>query len=300
MKVSVLIPTHNEEKVIANALEPLGFIKKHEYPNLEVLVGLDGCTDKTENIVRKFKFARIIKNNEREGKAKMLSKLIREAKGDIILIHDADWFLQPTGNFKRIVDYFKDPKVGGIADYRPADTSRASLLIVGDNFMNQFLHEYKIMKYAKNVNGKFYVRDNKYPFFVNMFRKKALIGDQLTLCDDGERSIQLRKNGYEVLIPTKDFLHFGTVLSRYPSTPRDLIRIKSRGEIARRQIKESYGEYRGGLFDFYLPAMFYSIRRAGGIFLGVILYWFFSFFGVIKGKLHKKSTKEGWKIRVKR
>ena len=52
MKLSFLIPAHNEEKIISKTLNNLINLP---YENYEVLVGLDGCTDRTEEIVKRFK-----------------------------------------------------------------------------------------------------------------------------------------------------------------------------------------------------------------------------------------------------
>ena len=50
-KISFLIPAHNEEKIIATTISHL---LKIPYDNYEVIIGLDGCTDKTEEIVKNF------------------------------------------------------------------------------------------------------------------------------------------------------------------------------------------------------------------------------------------------------
>ena len=42
---------HNEEKIIERTLKNLMHIP---YENYEVLIGLDGCTDRTEEIVKSF------------------------------------------------------------------------------------------------------------------------------------------------------------------------------------------------------------------------------------------------------
>ena len=91
-KISFLIPAHNEEKIIAKTLENLINLP---WQNYEVIVGLDGCTDNTESIVKKFqeKFKRIkyYKLNLRRGKPAVIDRIIKYAKGEIIIINDADW-----------------------------------------------------------------------------------------------------------------------------------------------------------------------------------------------------------------
>jgi len=95
MKLSFLIPAHNEEKVIGKTLENLLNIPHKDY---EVIIGLDGCTDGTEEIVKefvkksnKFKYKSL---NLRSGKPTVINEIIKYAKGNIIIINDADWIFK--------------------------------------------------------------------------------------------------------------------------------------------------------------------------------------------------------------
>ncbi len=56
-EISILIPACNEEAMIGATLSRLERLTGDE---LEVLVGLDGCTDRTEDIVRGFRFPRVL------------------------------------------------------------------------------------------------------------------------------------------------------------------------------------------------------------------------------------------------
>ena len=51
IKISFLIAAHNEEKIIGKTLENL---LRLPYSNFEVIIGLDGCTDNTEKIVKNY------------------------------------------------------------------------------------------------------------------------------------------------------------------------------------------------------------------------------------------------------
>ena len=60
--ISFLIPAHNEEKTIAHALDCLQEIAG---PETEVWVGLDGCTDGTEEVVTRYDFVGHVELDER-------------------------------------------------------------------------------------------------------------------------------------------------------------------------------------------------------------------------------------------
>ena len=101
--VSVLIAVRNEEANIANCLLS---ILKTSYPQdkYEIIVGNDGSTDKTHDIVS----AISIQNNnvhlvditeciiKKPGKANVLAQLAQKARGDVYMFTDADIEVSPN------------------------------------------------------------------------------------------------------------------------------------------------------------------------------------------------------------
>jgi glycosyltransferase involved in cell wall biosynthesis len=90
MKLSVIIPTYNEEKVIRNCLNSL---LEQTYKNFEVILVDDGSTDCTEKIAKVFKAKeyeiKIFRQNHKgPGAARNLAA--KEAIGDILVFVDAD------------------------------------------------------------------------------------------------------------------------------------------------------------------------------------------------------------------
>lgn len=84
--ISVVIPTYNEEKDIKECLESLN---QQTYKNFEVIIADDGSTDKTLEIVKKFKKVSILKQNHQgPGLARNLGA--KKAKGKILILIDAD------------------------------------------------------------------------------------------------------------------------------------------------------------------------------------------------------------------
>jgi len=88
--VSVLIAAYNEQDCIAHRLDNL---LAQDYPadKLEILVGSDASTDETDAIVHRYA-ARGVKLSraERCGKAGVLSRLVSMAKGDVLVMTDAN------------------------------------------------------------------------------------------------------------------------------------------------------------------------------------------------------------------
>ena len=110
--VTVLIPAHNEAQnigaTIKNKLE-------QDYPSerLEIIVISDGSTDGTDDIVREFSSqnVRLIRREQREGKAEALNEGVRYARGEILVFSDANSLFSPHA-IRRMMGNFADPEIG--------------------------------------------------------------------------------------------------------------------------------------------------------------------------------------------
>ncbi len=90
MKLSIIIPTYNEEKVLPDAIESLGF---QIYDDFEIIVVDDGSTDKTLEILRNLQstipnFRFLEQKHKGAGAARNLGA--KSAKGSILVFVDAD------------------------------------------------------------------------------------------------------------------------------------------------------------------------------------------------------------------
>jgi glycosyltransferase involved in cell wall biosynthesis len=88
MKISVIIPTYNEESVI---LECLKSLEKQSLKNFEVIVVDDGSTDKTLEKLKNLKISKIkILQQEHKGPGAGRNLGAKHAGGDILVFVDAD------------------------------------------------------------------------------------------------------------------------------------------------------------------------------------------------------------------
>jgi len=117
--LSVLIPAHNEEKIIARKLEN---VLSSDYPPQlrEILVGDDASSDRTASIVRSFarENVRLISARTRQGKSAIQNELVANSSGSVLVFTDADCFLPPDA-LRLLVENFADPKVGLVTN-RPS------------------------------------------------------------------------------------------------------------------------------------------------------------------------------------
>ena len=119
MKVSIVIPAHNEEDSIANTLKA---VCAQKYPDFEVIVVDNASSDKTSEIAKTFPVK--VVREDRKGLlfAREAGRLA--ATGEIIANVDADCRPKETWLSKNVV-YFSDPKIVAVSGpYNYYDGSR--------------------------------------------------------------------------------------------------------------------------------------------------------------------------------
>ena len=89
--VSIIIPAYNEEKDIGKTLETC---LRLGYPKKEIIVVNDGSTDKTADIIGEYKGV-VLVNQENKGRCAARNRGILKAKGEIVVLLDADVLLKP-------------------------------------------------------------------------------------------------------------------------------------------------------------------------------------------------------------
>ena len=110
--VSIVVAAYNEEKVIEAKIYNMLAL---DYPRekFEVIIGSDGSTDRTNEIVSAYwdRGIQLINYTDRGGKTNVLNRTIPRATGDIIVLSDANTMYAKDA-LRKIVRYFRDPKVG--------------------------------------------------------------------------------------------------------------------------------------------------------------------------------------------
>ena len=102
MLVSIIIPVYNEENFIK---ELLIRINKINNINKEIIVVNDKSSDRTKSILENecnLLYSKLIHNENNMGKGYSCRKGILEAKGEIIIIQDADLEYNPE-NYDRLI-----------------------------------------------------------------------------------------------------------------------------------------------------------------------------------------------------
>jgi len=114
-EVTVLIAAYNEESTIENCIKS---IYNSNYPKdkINVLVGSDGSTDKTHDIIEKLMTEYNTLNYyiyERSGKNFVLNKLVKNVNTEFLYILDADCRLNQN-TLKELMANFSEPNVSAV------------------------------------------------------------------------------------------------------------------------------------------------------------------------------------------
>lgn len=304
-KISFLIAAHNEEEVIGPCIENLLSIP---YNNYEILIGLDGCTDNTKKIIEKFPKSNKLKYYElniREGKAKVINFLVKKAKGDIIVIHDADWLFKFNNKkyFEKMFNIFKDSSIGGIAESFPVEFDKNK--IKNGNlgykmvaYSSYYWLNFQKEKFTKKIHENIYQITEPSMFLVNILRKN-LYNENTTLGDDFERTHNIVKRGYKVIL-FNDF-NMPRMIAIYDKIYlKNLFKQKIRTAIARKQLSKKQDI---NLNNYYLKATNNLITNSfkDGFKIGFyVFFWIIlSTISTFLSKFKKQNTTEGWTLRAR-
>lgn len=111
VSVTIGIPAHNEEKNIKNIIKSV-LKQKGNFSIEKLIVICDGCTDKTESIVKKLSLSnpitKCLNDKKRVGKTARLNQLYSLVKSDYLLTLDADIIFDRAGVLEEIIKSSND------------------------------------------------------------------------------------------------------------------------------------------------------------------------------------------------
>lgn len=132
---SIVIPAHNEEKNIEQKLDNTFSL---QYPKdlLEVIVVDDGSTDGTPEVLghlaEKYSSNLKVLRQERGGKSSADDLGLKNSVGEIVVISDADTFLNPEALHYAAED-FADPSAGGVTCHVRSTNKQGEIEVISLN-----------------------------------------------------------------------------------------------------------------------------------------------------------------------
>ncbi|WP_172797561.1 glycosyltransferase [Bacillus sp. FJAT-27445] len=217
--VSVLIPAFNEEKVIKKTIQS---IMKSDYPNLEIIVIDDGSKDETsltviENFSEHENVHLVHKKNG--GKALALNEGARRAKGDILIVVDADTSVAPEA-ISLLVRHFEEGQIAAVSGNVRVGNRR--------NLLTNWQHIEYVTGF--NIEKRAFATQNcltVVPGAIGAWRKQVVeklgyFSDD-TLAEDTDMTLKILRNGYKVAIEEKALAY-----TEAPKTIRDFLKQRFR------------------------------------------------------------------------
>lgn len=190
--VSLIIAAHDEEKVIGKKL--LNALAL-DYPQdkLEIIFALDGCKDRTKEIISGFNDdrIRILNSLERIGKVSALNYAVAQAKGEIILFSDANSMYE-ANTLKKIIRNFADEMVGCVSGRLCYLETNSTSVSKGENLYWKYE---TFLKIQESKLGRLLVTNGS----IQAVRKKVYPYPDPEIADDFSVPLLIQAKGYKVI-----------------------------------------------------------------------------------------------------
>ena len=195
--VSIMIPAHNEEYVIE---ETINNVLNLNYPNFEIIVIDDRSEDNTANVIKNLeakhdKVIALIRDKDAfPGKSAVLNDALKIAKGEAILVFDADATME--SNFlANLIPKLEPADVGAVQARKVIRNKDFNFLTRCQN--NEYTMDSHFQVGRDAIKGAVELRGNG-----ELIKRTALedIGgwNNYTITDDLDMSTRLHINGWDI------------------------------------------------------------------------------------------------------
>jgi cellulose synthase/poly-beta-1,6-N-acetylglucosamine synthase-like glycosyltransferase len=112
--LALLFAAYNEERALPAKLANIEEIKAR-FPDIDVIAYSDMSADRTLDMLKaRSDLLRVVPSSERTGKATGMRRMVASTDAEVCIFTDANVILDPD-SIERLLDYFTDEEVGGVA-----------------------------------------------------------------------------------------------------------------------------------------------------------------------------------------
>ncbi|HYB59693.1 MAG TPA: glycosyltransferase [Candidatus Acidoferrales bacterium] len=223
--VSIIVPAYNEEASIETRVHNL-YSQNYPKQNYEIIVVDSSSTDSTRKIVQ-----RLIERNkngdlprlslvseaQRNGKGSAINAGTSHAKGDIILVTDANCVFNQNA-LKELAPHFKDPQVGAVGG-RYVVLNPDNALTLSNKFYRDLEH---VLRTGEAALCSAVLFDGE----MNAWRKGLVDIDPKMPTEDFEMCIKMRKKGYKI-----DYEPEAVVYEAAPTTSQEQVKQRKKNAV---------------------------------------------------------------------
>ncbi|MEM1784736.1 MAG: glycosyltransferase, partial [Candidatus Bathyarchaeia archaeon] len=223
-KVSIIIPAHNEEKVISRSIEAA---IEAEYPNKEIVVVDDGSNDGTYRIALQYAKKGKIKLLRRDAasgsKAGALNYGLMFATGDIIITVDADTILERDA-IKEAVKTLLEEGVSAVSgNVRVLSGEKGGINLLVKLQAYEYLLALELGRRFNSIIGTLLIISGAFGAFWRKYIESLGRYDLDTITEDFDVTVKMRKLNKKLVFSEK-----AVAWTFVPETLRDWIRQRIR------------------------------------------------------------------------
>lgn len=192
-RITFIIPTYNEEKVIKNKIENTLSL---DYPKeqLDIVIIDDASTDETVRIVQTFdkKLVSIFTKPTRSGKANSVNIGVSKTTSDYVVVSDADVSINRE-SLRMMMRHFIDPKVGAVSGLNEVEPIHQAGMAASVYWQ----YENSMLISESLIDSRTYIMGSL--FAVDRAVLESMPLDSSNVTEDFDLTIQIRKSGKRIL-----------------------------------------------------------------------------------------------------
>jgi dolichol-phosphate mannosyltransferase len=142
MKLSIVIPSYNEDKYLAHVIKRVQDAKLPDGVDKEIIIVNDGSTDGTKQLLDSYTDLTVIHKAKNEGKGSALKLGLQAVKGDYVIIQDGDLEYDPNDYIKMLQPILegKTEVVFGSRNLNPNNISFSVSFYIGSLFLTRLFN----------------------------------------------------------------------------------------------------------------------------------------------------------------
>ncbi len=242
--VSVGVCAYNEERNIAQSLNSIVGQREQDFKLEEIIVISSGSTDRTDQIVEEMGNADgrlvLVKQKERSGKNSAVNEFMARAKGDVLVLVNADNILEPD-SLKKLIAPFQDPHVGMVGGHPIPSNEKGTIAGFAVHMLWDMHHRLSLI-YPKAGE-------------LVAFRKPQMALPTTLQSDEDIIRMELERKGLRTVYASEAIVH-----NKGPTTVRDFFKQRTRVNIGEKYMKRIY--------DFEIPT--WNARYLFASYLGFL------------------------------